>query len=145
MAFMICQVIKAHAIDSICTISSFPQNLFHIQYPLKLCGWKYENVVLQSKTVMAKWDRKVSKSLQSSTKVYYKLHQVLHSVADCYYKMRDLECESYYKVRRNTADVDMYFNILHKVGPGALKIALVKREHKKIPKEVYMYLTVFVW
>lgn len=47
-------------------------------------------------------------------------------------------------MRRNTTDVDMYFNILHKVGPGALKIALVKREHKKIQKEVYMYLTVFV-
>ena len=95
---------------------------------------------------MAKWERKVPKPLQSSTKVYYKLRQVLHSVTDCYYKVRDvLQSVRVISKRRNTADVDMYSSILHNAGLRTLKIALVKREHKKIPKEVFMYLAKFVW
>ena len=56
-------------------------------------------VLLQSETVVTKWDWK--NLSQNVTEVYYKVHQVLRSMAEGYYKVRQVLqslTEIYYKV-----------------------------------------------
>ena len=57
-------------------------------------------MVLQSETVIIKWDRK---QLAKIIKVNYKVHQVLQSVTEIYYKVRQVLQSviwGYYKVGR---------------------------------------------
>ena len=80
-------VIKIHAIGRLGTISSFPQNLAHIYFPVWNFGRKYKTILLQNKTVITKWN---IKQLSTTNKVYCKLHQVLQSVTKVYYKVRQV-------------------------------------------------------
>ena len=80
-------VIKIHAIGRLGTISSFPQNLAHICFPVWNFGRKYKTLLLQNKTVITKWNRK---QLSTTEDCYYKMCHVLESVTGCYCKVRQV-------------------------------------------------------
>ena len=111
-------VIKSHTISTLCTISSFSKNLVHLLYPFGNIGGYNKTLILQSETVITKWDR------QQLSKIYYKYDRSLTHSASGIKKFDKLSlqivagitkcdrlllqsasditnCNSYYKVRRN--------------------------------------------